>query len=215
MANKKKKEIVYSGKTMLNSHGNEIAIELVDKQALRREATINKIFSQIERLNAQMFKAKAKIYAQIIGYNEHLAKKKGVKPRGSNIQLTDYAGTRRVAIKNSSINTFNELISIAETKIKNYVKRLSADSKPELEAIINNVFKTDKKGFLDKNKILSLREIIINDPEWKEAMDLINESLEVRETKEYLNIQKKSADGSWKNIDLNFSSISIEDETHE
>ena len=65
----------------------------------------------------------------------------------------------------------------------------------------------DSKGKLDKRRILGLQKLKIEDPEWEEAMQIINDSIQIERTKRYVAFFERDEDGEYKPIVLNFSSL--------
>jgi len=65
---------------------------------------------------------------------------------------------------------------------------------------------------LRKDLILSLQSYEIDDPDWKEAMKVINDSMNVITKKEWIALRRRSGfAGKWKSVNLNFSSMGQED----
>jgi hypothetical protein len=203
-----------SGRTLQNNRGNEIAIENVRPEHIKRDVTVNKVFDLAGDLQEKMEITKKKIMKLISSYSDYLKRINGFDVNEediSNLQLSNYANTVRVVKRNNKVIEFDEHLQLAELKIKECMKKWGKDSHPALVEIINQVFKTDKKGFVNKNAILSLFQYKINNEAWKEAMELIKKSIQVVERKEYVMIQfRDNKDQDWNTLDLNFSSLEVE-----
>jgi len=60
---------------------------------------------------------------------------------------------------------------------------------------------------VDTNRILSLRQLDIKDAKWQQAMEKISEAITIDSSKRYFVFEEKQQDGSYKNIQLNFSAV--------
>lgn len=205
-----KKEL--SGRVMVNSRGNETAIEHIKPEHLKRDSVVKKCFNKVEKLKKQMEKTKQQVLKEINKYNDYLCKINGMEPTEiNNLTLSSYDNTMQVNLKSSSVIDFDEHLQLAEIKVKECLKRWGKESHPNIVAIINNAFRTDKKGFVNKNEVLSLFQYDIKDKDWKEAMELIKKSIRTVERKQYLMLRsRKNQNADWENFNLNFSSIDID-----
>ena len=203
-----------SGRVLKNSRGNEIAIENVRPEHIKRDVTVTKIMELGEDLQQRMLNSKKKIEKLISSYSDYFKRLNGFTDKDedlNNVQLSNYSNTIRVVVKSNKVIEFDEHLQLAEMKIKECMKKWGKDSHPALVEIINQVFKTDKKGFVNKNAILGLFQYKIENVAWKEAMALIQKSIQVVERKQYLQIQfRESKDAEWETLDLNFSSLEVE-----
>ena len=66
--------------------------------------------------------------------------------------------------------------------------------RPELRAIVNRAFETDKAGNLNTNAVLALRRLDIQDARWVRAMQAIGESLQVVGSKSYIRLYERVGD---------------------
>jgi P2-related tail formation protein len=102
---------------------------------------------------------------------------------------------------------FGVELQLAKQKIDECLKEWTTDSNINLRAIINEAFQVDKKGEIAKYRILGLRRYNIKDPTWKEAMELIDQAINVTSTKQYVAFYERDAAGDYQQIILNFSAL--------
>jgi len=112
----------------------------------------------------------------------------------------------------NDIIQFNEKLQIAKTIIDECLHKWSEGAHKNIRVLVDQAFQVDKKGKLNTSAILKLRTLNIRDKDWKRAMDLIADSIQVVGTKQYLNIRVRDIDfdgtpGKWHTVNLNFSSI--------
>jgi len=65
----------------------------------------------------------------------------------------------------------------------------------------------DKKDEIAKYRILRLRRYNIKDQTWKEAMELIDQAIQVVSTKQYINFYERDESGQFRQIVLNFPAL--------
>lgn len=121
---------------------------------------------------------------------------------------TMYSYDKGYKIEMNVSNTvrFNDNIAIAQEKIQDYLDEATKDVNDDIRQIVRNAFST-RRNQLDKAKVLSLFQYQIKHPAWLEAMELIKSSIEVADTKRYMNFFVRNAEGEYIPIQLNFSSI--------
>lgn len=198
-----------SGKTLKNSHGQDVAIEHIRKDVIRKDKIVKRVFVTLDKLQRRMIAEKAKVRKQIAQHVEKLLKENGIEDKKKlNVTLTTFDGQKQIIVKSNRIMEFDEKLQVAEAKIKKCMRTWAVGANPALCEIVDNVFRTEKKGFIDKSGILSLLQYNISDREWREAMELIRQSMYTADRKEYLMIKfRDDASGKWQSINLNFSTL--------
>lgn len=134
-------------------------------------------------------------------YKVHLGGKKG------NITLLSYDGQFKIIRAINENLVFDERLQIARALIGECIKEWVKGSKAEIKVLIEDAFTVNKQGKLDRNRILGLRRLKINDPKWRKAMDAISESLQVIGSKEYIRMYERQPDGSFQQINLDVSAV--------
>ena len=75
----------------------------------------------------------------------------------------------------------------------------------KLAVIVKDAFKVDRKGRLDKNRILGLRKYEIEDEKWKRAMEAIGNSVSVTGRRRYIRFFRIDDSGREYQIQLNWT----------
>jgi hypothetical protein len=211
MAKKKEKPTV-----LINSRGNAIPIENVRKDHVKKHLLVEDVFDRALDLETRIKKVKVSMRKKIDKYLRQLAKKNKVENPEfedvfEDVILTNYPGTLQIQVKNSSIIDFDENLSLAKTKIDSCFERWGKNTHQNIKIIVDKFFRVGKKGFINKNAILSLFQFRIDDAEWNEAMELIKNSIHETSKKEYTMLRYRDDNKSkWKNLNLNFSSVEVE-----
>lgn len=211
----RKKELpVLSGVVMVNNMGKEVPIELVRPEHLKRHSVVNRIVNEVNALQNIIAKSKTKVLRLVDAHEKYMLKVNGLAEDTGlgNITLSNYSNTARVVIKSQKVIEFGPEMQMAEQKIKDCLKKWGKNAHQYIHEVINQVFKADKKGFVNKNAIMGLFTYNITDPDWIAAMELIRKSIQEVTRKEYMMIQtRKDKDAAWVNLNLNFSSLDSDD----
>lgn len=194
-----------------NSDGKSVPVKNIRKEHLKRHVTVEKIFMDIAGLETKLKVAKKRLKKAIDVYTKWLAKQNKCEPVYTNLTLSNYPNLKRVNMISSNVLEFDENLQLAKQKIDSCFERWNSDSNANLKVVVDRYFKVGKKGFIDKNSILSLFELQIKDKEWEEAMDLIRKSIKIVDRRQYVTLhERKDRKAEWKKVDLNFSSINEE-----
>ncbi|EAB1774532.1 DUF3164 family protein [Salmonella enterica] len=124
-----------------------------------------------------------------------------------NILLTSFDGRYRVCRAVGEHRVFDERIQAAKTLIDTCINRWSGGADAKLLALIEHSFRVNKQGRIDVNQVLSLRQLDIDDPEWREAMDAIADAIQVGGTSQYLRIYERQGDGTYKQLSLDLAKL--------
>lgn len=194
-------------KQWIDLNGNEVPAQYVPKLDKDRErvtlkhlARAKKLSEQLEKFKTELLEECDAVYEQMLTDNNVSGNSKG----GFSISTFDRAAKIEISVQERI--EFDDLISVAHEKIKLYLADKMQGVDADLQQIITQAFET-RKGRMDVKRILGLFRLKINHPLWLEAMELIKNSITRNNSKRYARIWEKDANGEYKNIELNFSSI--------
>lgn len=194
----------------LDSRGRAVAPAYIPKIDKERDKLVERVFRKAEKLEQDMRKFKDELFEMVEQYLDFLEQESGGKSSDwkGNLTLTGFSGDKQVEVSINEIIDFDERLSIAKSKIDECLKKWSENSNGNIRAIVHEAFNVDKKGRVNTHMILRLTRLNIRDALWKEAMQLIRESINVRGSRRYVNIRRrKDAQAKWETVNLNFSSI--------
>lgn len=191
----------------LDGRGRPVPPKYIPKIDKRRDYVVEKICKKALNLHNRMKALKKEFINDIENYIAFLEKEynQTVETKG-NLQLTGFSGDKQVLFSISDVIEFDERLSVAKAAIDECIKKWSTDAHKNLKVVVDQAFEVDKKGRINKMAILKLRTLKINDKDWKNAMQILTDSIRISSTREYLNIKVKQ-DGQLKTVNLNFSSI--------
>ena len=162
------------------------------------------------QLRESMAKFKEKAFGDISAfidlsleqYETRLGGKKG------NVTMFSFDGKYKVQFAVSENIQFDERLHAAKALIDECIAEWSAGTRPELQILIQDAFKTDKEGNLSHGRILGLRRFDIDDERWKNAMKAIGEAVQVVGSKQYIRFyQRRDDTDQYDPISLDMASI--------
>lgn len=173
----------------------ESTIKEIDKQ---REQVIGEIIEHARTLNKELSLFKAKVFGDIAAfvelsaeqYNAHIGGKKG------NVTLFSFDGKYKVQRSMQDYIAPDERILAAKQLALECVSDWTENARPELKAIVNRAFATDKDGSLKLSRLLELRRLDIKDERWLNAMDALSESLQVVGSRSYIRVYERVGDSN-------------------
>ena len=193
-------------RTKIDSQGRAIPVSVIRPEMLKQDSVVNRTLDRVIRLHNRIKADKLKLYDEIQDYLEYIAKQSDLTWKG-NAGFTSFDGKYKIEIRFKERIEFGLELQLAKQKIDECLKAWSADSNVNLRAIISEAFQVDKKGEIAKYRILRLRRYNIKDQTWKEAMELIDQAIQVVSTKQYINFYERDESGQFRQIVLNFPAL--------
>ena len=194
----------------INNRGKAVPPEFIDPVVRNRDRAVERAFKKAEQLQSRVEKVKAEIEAIIDKHLAYVDKKTEVtNDTKGNLMLTSYAGDLQLEVRINDLIEFDSRLQNAKTLIDQCIHKWSEGANRNIAALVNEAFDVDKKGNVNTANILRLRQINIKDADWKRAMELITESIQVAGTRRYLRFKRREGGlgGKWETLNLNFSSI--------
>lgn len=184
----------------------ESAIREIDKV---RDELVLKMIDEAKKRSSSMGAFKASCHEQIASFVEVAAQDHGVTMGGrkGNVSLTSYDGRYRVLRAIDETIEFTEGLVVARELIERCITRWSDGANANLVALIRKAFETDKQGNLSTARVLGLVSVLIDDQEWREAIEAIQQSIMVAATKSYLRFYERNALGQYVQIPLDGGSL--------
>lgn len=171
----------------------ESLVKPVDKE---RDALVRAIVARAVPLSQSLRDFKQDTFADIQALVDLSAEQYGATIGGKkgNVTLYTYDGRYKVQRAMQDRIAFDERIQAAKELIDACVAEWTQDARPELLAIIDRAFSTDKEGEINPGRVLQLRRHDITDPRWLRAMDALAEAVQVVSSKSYIRIYERVGD---------------------
>ncbi|MBS0367602.1 MAG: DUF3164 family protein [Proteobacteria bacterium] len=197
---------------MADSAGRLVPIETIRPIDIERDKLVRDIVAKTKALNLALAQFKGAVFGDIEAFIDLSAEQYGVALRGAagkgNVSLASFDGRFKVQRAVAEAITFDERLLAAKTLIDECITDWTADSRPELRAIINNAFQVDKAGKINTGRVLGLRRLDIADTRWKDAMRAIGEAVQVVGSKSYVRVYERIGDSEqYQSIALDVASV--------
>ncbi len=193
---------------MADPKGALVPLETVKTTDLLMDEQVRKIMVFARDLNAQIARFKDHTLGDVADLlavfdQEHQVKLGGIK---GNVTLTSFDSTLKVQLAIAEQVTFGPELQSAKKLVDECLNEWSADSRPELQAIVQRAFNTDKEGLVNRAELFGLLRLEIADERWQRAMKAIRDSIRVEGTKEYVRFYERSdARQAWKAITIDLA----------
>jgi len=192
---------------MEDSRGRLVPIDLVSEIDQLRDQTVRGMIERAEAMRDELRKFREEMMDDVATFVSLSASEYGVEYGGTkgNICLTSYDGTKKVSINIHDQIVFDERLQVAKQLVDECISEWTEGARSEIKALIQDAFKVDTAGRVDRWRVLGLRSLQIDDEKWLRAMKAIGESIQIVGKQEYLRFHtREKASDKWQivNIDL-------------
>jgi hypothetical protein len=198
-----------TSKTMTDSRGREIPIEYIDRHDRAKDRIVRAIHREAAALHTRLSAFRTGALARIFGFVRESGDAYDVVIGGEkgNITLRSFDGLIKVQIAVQDNIEFDERLAIAQQLITDYLTEISVGADPGLIELVHKAFYADSQGRLRTGQVLGLRTLAIKHPKWRQAMEVIVESITVQSSKQYVRVYTRpNTDAPWDLIPLNIAS---------
>ncbi len=175
-----------------------------------RDQTVRSIFDKAAEMSSQLEAFKKEVFEEAETFVDLSFEKYGQKYGGKkgNITLTSYDGQYKVSIEIQDVIAFDEQLQVAKALIDQCIHKWSDGADTNLRVLVNDAFQVDKAGNVNTRRILDLRRLEIDDPQWESAMEAISSSIKILMSRRYMRIYEKNNQGDgYSMIPLDFAAI--------
>ncbi|ACQ92348.1 conserved hypothetical protein [Tolumonas auensis DSM 9187] len=193
----------------VNSAGHLVPEDLISPVDKLRDDVVRDIIAKaIEQRNA-LASFKLQSMQKIADFCDLSAAEYGVEWGGvkGNVTMMSFDGRYKLIRAVGEHRVFDERIQAAKTLIDECIAKWSEGAQSELKALVEHAFRVSKQGHIDVNQVLSLRQISIDDPDWKSAMDAIADAIQITGTSQYLRLYERQQDGRYVQIPLDSAKV--------
>lgn len=193
----------------LNDKGHLIPVDKIKEIDKLRDETVKKLVGQAISLQIQMRSIKEQVFGEFHNFVELSAQEYDTQIGGKkgNVTLMSFDGKYKVQIAIQDNLVFDERLQVAKSLIDECLTEWTKDSNDNIKAIIDNAFAVDKEGKINIRRVLSLRNLNINDAKWLKAMQAISDATQVVSSKEYIRFYERGDDGIYNQISLDFANL--------
>jgi hypothetical protein len=196
-------------KFMTDSQGRQVPEDLVSEIDKLRDQTVRRIVDEALKMREVLAAFKKQIRDDIYTFVELSANQYGKAWGGKkgNITLSTYDGQYRLVVAVDDNLVFDERLQVARDLIGDCIKKWSNGSRDEIRILVQDAFQVDKTGRISTARVLGLRRLNINDPDWQKAMAAITDSIQVSGSKQYLRFYERNEQGAYAQIPLDVAAL--------
>lgn len=189
---------------MKDSKGRMVPEDMVKPIDKTRDQLVKEIVGKAQVVAAELARFKAGAMADIKAFIDLSMDQYQVNYGGTkgNVTLTSYDGEFQVVLAVADRLAFDERLHAAKALIDECLANWTEGARSELKVLIDDAFQVDKAGKINTGRVLRLRRSNIKDPKWLRAMEAIQDSITVTESKEYIRIYRRNKDGDYDLVNL-------------
>ena len=193
----------------VDPRGNKYPVQNIKPLDREKERTLERIVTDARALQQLMADYKRRIIEELQEYKRRAGEQYDASfSQKGNITLTGFSGDMQVEHMVKDRIVFNEKLQLAKELIDQCFHEWTEGANANLKAIVDHAFNVDKSGKVNREAIIRLRQINIEHPTWKKAMELTVEAEVVETTREYINIRvRENPDAKFESVNLNFSTL--------
>ena len=201
--------------TWLNAAGDQVPLKFVPKSDVFKEALASKVYkaamateASLTALHVMMNEAFAEISTMVNAEYELKNSKKRQPVKGNITWFTFDRSLKIEANVNDIVKWDNALMTEALALLNSYISANLTEANILISELVKSAF-ANTKGQIDTGKVFQILryEDKIKSKRFQKACELIKQAQAIDRTKLYMRIWEKEADGQYRNINLNFSSI--------
>ncbi len=178
---------------MQDAKGALVPVDTIKPEHLAEDQLVKDLIVKAEQVSKVLTDYRAHALEEVAAFRELIAEKYNAKKGGAkgNITLNTFDGTLQVQVSIGEAINFGPELEAAKQLIDECVLRWSETSGPEVKALIQHAFQTNKQGKIDTGRVLGLRRLEISDPAWLSAMDAISDAVRVTGSKTYVRVYRR------------------------
>nr|WP_067289803.1 DUF3164 family protein [Marinobacterium profundum] len=195
---------------LMDQAGRLVPVSKIDEIDLTRNDLVGDIVGKALALQRAMEEFKFAVLGDIEAFIELSAERYDVQLGGKkgNVTLSSIDGRYKIQRAISESLVFDERLQVAKELIDQCIQRWAQGSAAEIQALVSHAFQVDKEGKISTGRVLGLRRLAIDDPQWRMAMDAIADSIQVTGSKTYIRIYERlGAEDNFRPVSLDMASL--------
>lgn len=168
----------------------EAKIKPIDKA---RHKAVTTMVDQALKASEMLRQFKLAVLTEIEAFVQQSAAEYDAKLGGKkgNVTLVSFDGRFKVVRSIQETLVFDERLQVAKGLIDACVHAWAKGASKNIQALVNHAFQVDKEGQVSTARILALRQLAIEDEQWRRAMDAIADSMKTASSKAYVRFYRR------------------------
>ena len=191
----------------IDAAGQPVPPKYVNPVDKKRDALVERLHKAATDLNKRLSVFRRKVLDDVEKYLSDLETHYDVEARTKegNKMLSNFSNNIRMEVRINKFIEFDERLALAKSIIDDCIRKWSKGSDDKIKALVMDAFKVDKKGNIDRDRVLGLKKLNIKDKDWAKAMEIIYDSIVVVGSRAYLRFSTKDENGRWETIPLDIA----------
>lgn len=191
---------------MTNAMGHLVPKANVSDKDQLQDRIVNEMCAKAAEKKAEIDALKREAFDDVDAFVDMIVEHYGAKRLGGkkgNIRLMSYDGMKRVDVKVDTLISFGPELVAARELIDACIESWCGGANDHLVTLVNDAFRTNGDGRLSAGRVLGLRRLDIDDPQWQMAMSALGDAVTVTGSKRYVRFyERKSGDDEFEQIPL-------------
>lgn len=190
-----------------DARGALIPLENVREIDLARDGLVKALINEAKEYAGVLSAFRNAAQGAIGGFVQESARHLKTKLGGvkGNVTLLSFDGQYKIVSACQDQIVFDERLAVAKELIDKCIKAWSDGANNNLLALVNKAFQVDGKGNVNAKRVLELKQLNIDDPTWKKAMEAISQAVRVVACKNYIRFYEREDNGEYRQISLNIA----------
>ena len=179
---------------MADARGSLVPAENVRPADKLEDETVRKIMAFARELSDRIARFRGHTFTDLGEFDALLAQEYGAARGGKrgNRTYQSFDGRLKIQVQVADFIDFGPQLQVAKTLIDECLNEWSADSRPEIQAVVTRAFNTDKEGKINRSEIFMLLRLDIEDARWLEAMRAIRDAMRITGSKQYIRFYERA-----------------------
>ncbi len=193
---------------MEDNKGRFWRVEKIKDVVKLEDQLVTDLIKHADKLSAQIARFKGHSFDDMAAFVDLLGEKYGLQKGGKkgNITFTSFDGKCRVQVAVQDYLEFGAELQIAKSLIDKCIARWSDGADANIRVLVNHAFNVDKTGKVNREALFQLRKIEIDDEDWRQAINAINDSIRIAGSKTYIRFSRReNADDKFKLIPIDLA----------
>lgn len=193
----------------MSATGSLVPIAKVKDVDKERDKLVRHLIEQAREMNALLAEFKLDVMTLIAEFMKRSAQDYGKTIGGEkgNLVLSSFDGSLRVVRQMAETIAFDERLQVAKSIIDECIHAWARNARSEIKALVNQAFQVDKAGRVNTARVLGLRTLQIDDPQWKRAMDAIADSMHAVAVKPYVRFYVRDDAGQYRPLPIDIAAV--------
>jgi hypothetical protein len=194
-----------TAETIKDAQGRICQLALFSEVQIARDRLIKQEVLEAKNRATEQSLYHQELIASITEFFRFSAEQHNAKVLGDEegISMTSIDGLMRIKLVKAKSATGNEKLMIAKTMLEDLVEKRGANIEPFFKTLALSAFETSSTGQMRLDKVMELKNLRCDYPEWLEIKAALDQAIEYVFKKRYaLFYERTSTSESWKQIPL-------------